>query len=439
MAEQKDRGKLKKPRGKSRLLAGKCIACGRCAPECPVEAITYDAAGEPVIDLEKCIGCRKCVKICPVEALEMFYTEEEQRTIEELKRRGEWKEERPTEEEAARADPSYRGVWVFVEQQDGAAAAVSWELLGAGQGLARDLGVGLAAFVLGEGVEHLAQEAFAYGAERVYVVDDPVLRHYRTQPYLKAALDLIRKQKPEVVLMGATGLGRDLAGAVATALETGLTADCTELSVEAERRLLEQTRPAFGGNIMATILNLTHRPQMASVRPHVMRRPERREGARGEIIRQPLGLEEAAVQAKVLEVLRDEHGTGHVDIAGAEVLVSGGRGMQGAENFRLLEELAEVLGGTVSGSRSAVDAGWIPYERQVGQTGKTVRPKIYVACGISGAIQHLVGMQDADLVIAINRDRDAPIFEVAHYGIVGDLFEVVPALTRRLREVARGA
>lgn len=439
MAERGEKDKPAKPRGKARLLAGKCIACGRCAPECPVEAISYDAAGEPVVDLARCIGCRRCVKVCPVDALEIFYTEEALRAIEELKRRGRWAEEPQAREDAPRADPSFRGVWVFVEQQDGVAAAVSWELLGAGQGLARDLGVELAAFVLGEGIAHLADEAFAYGASRVFLVDDPVLRHYRTQPYLKACLDLIRKHKPEVVLMGATGLGRDLAGAVATALETGLTADCTQLTVDAERRLLEQTRPAFGGNIMATILNLTHRPQMASVRPHVMRRPERRKGARGEVVRQPLGLEEAAVGAKVLEVLRDEHGAGHVDIAGAEVLVSGGRGMQGPENFRLLEELAEVLGGTVSGSRSAVDAGWLPYERQVGQTGKTVRPKIYVACGISGAIQHLVGMQDADLVIAVNRDRDAPIFEVAHYGIVGDLFEVVPALTRRLREVARGA
>ncbi|MFU8856646.1 MAG: FAD-binding protein [Deferrisomatales bacterium] len=441
MAEHKDKGAPRKPRGKSRLLAGKCIACGRCAPECPVDAITYDDAGEPVIDLDACIGCRRCVKVCPVEALEMFYTDEELQQIEELKRRGEWREPSGRGEEeppAPQADPSYRGVWVFVEQQDGAAAAVSWELLGAGAGLARELGVELGAFVLGEGVEHLAAEAFAYGAQRVYLVDDPVLRHYRTQPYLKGVLELIRRHRPEVVLMGATGLGRDLAGAVATALETGLTADCTELTVDAEQRLLEQTRPAFGGNIMATILNVVHRPQMASVRPHVMRRPERQEGRAGEVLRAALGLAEKEVAAKVLEVLRDEHGAGHLDIAGAEILVSGGRGLQGEENFRLLEELAAVLGGTVSGSRSAVDAGWIPYERQVGQTGKTVRPKIYVACGISGAIQHLVGMQDADLVIAVNRDRDAPIFEVAHYGIVGDLFEVIPALTRRLRDIAQG-
>jgi electron transfer flavoprotein alpha subunit len=400
-----------------------------------VEAITYDQRGEPVIDLETCIGCRKCVQVCPADALEMVFTEEELRLIEELKARGEWRE--PTEEAPSPTGlEGYRGVWVFVEQHEGVPASVSWELLGAGTRLAGELGVELSAFLLGDGVEHLAAEAFAYGARRVYLIDDPVLRHYRTEPYLKGTVDLVRKYQPEIVLIGATGLGRDLAGTMATVLETGLTADCTELTIEQERRLLEQTRPAFGGNIMATILNQHRRPQMASVRPHVLPKPERNEGATGEIIREPLGLAEAAVRTKVLELIREERGPGHVDIAGAEILVSGGRGMQGPENFRILHDLAEVLGGAVSASRSAVDAGWLPYERQVGQTGKTVRPKIYIACGISGAIQHMVGMQDSDLVIAINRDRDAPIFEIADYGIVGDLFEVVPALTRRLREIA---
>ena len=431
------RSKIKKPRGKARLLPGNCIACGRCEPECPVEAIAYDAGGEPLIDLEKCIGCRKCVKVCPADALEMYYTEEELRTIEELKARGEWKEP-GAEALTPVADEAYRGVWVFVEQQDGAAASVSWELLGVGQRLAADLGVELSAVVLGSGVEPLAGEAFAHGASRVYLIDDPVLLHYRTEPYLKGTVDLVRKYKPEVVLIGATGLGRDLAGSMATVLETGLTADCTELTVDREQRLLEQTRPAFGGNIMATILNQHRRPQMASVRPHVMPKPARREGATGDIVREPLGLAEPDVKTKILEVIREDRGPGHVDIAGAEVLVSGGRGLLGPENFRLLHDLAEVLRGTVSASRSAVDAGWMPYERQVGQTGKTVRPKIYIACGISGAIQHMVGMQDSDLIIAINRDRDAPIFEVADYGIVGDLFEVVPALTRRLQDIAEG-
>lgn len=428
--------KPKRPRGKVRLIQGKCIGCERCEPGCPVEAISESASGKPVIDIERCTGCRKCVKICPAAALEAYYTDEELVVIEELRSKGLWKE--PIEVvKTATADDSNRGVWVFVEQQDGIAAGVSWELLGVGQTLARDLDVDLCAFILGEGVEHLSQEAFCYGAKKVYLIDDPVLRNYRTEPYAMGVVELIRKHKPEVVLMGATGLGRDLAGAVATILETGLTADCTHLGIDKERRLLEQTRPAFGGNIMATILNQHRRPQMASVRPHVMRKPERIEGATGEIIREPLNMEERDIRAKVLEIVRDERGLGHVDISGADILVSGGRGMQGPENFKILEELAEVLNGTVSASRSAVDAGWMPYDRQVGQTGKTVRPKIYIACGISGAIQHLVGMQDADLIIAVNRDREAPIFEVAHYGIIGDLFEVIPALTRRLREIAK--
>ncbi len=430
------KGKVRTPRGKAGLREGKCIACGLCEPECPVAAIAYDARGEPEIDLATCIGCRKCVEICPAAALEMRFTPEELRRIEELKASGEWREPGATAAGQPRADEAYRGVWVFVEQQDGEAASVGWELLGVGQRLARDLEVELAALVLGHEVEHLAGEAFAYGAEVVYLVDDPVLRDYRTEAYLKGTVDLIRKYRPEVVLMGATGLGRDLAGAVATVLETGLTADCTELTIDRGQRLLEQTRPAFGGNIMATILNRVRRPQMASVRPHVMPRPEPRAGATGRIVREPLGLDEQDVHTKVLSVLREGQGADHVNIVGAEVLVSGGRGLLGPENFRLLEDLARVLGGTVSASRSAVDAGWVPYERQVGQTGKTVRPKIYIACGISGAIQHLVGMQDAEVIIAINRDRDAPIFEVADYGIVGDLFEVVPALTRRLREIA---
>jgi electron transfer flavoprotein alpha subunit len=429
--------KVKRPHGKARVIQGKCVACGRCEPGCPVEAITDAVSGQPIIDRERCTGCRRCLKLCPADALELYFTDDELSIIEELRKKGLWKE--PIKDiTGTMADIHYRGVWVFVEQQDGVAAEVSWELLGVGNTLARDLEVDLCAFVVGEEVEHLAHEAFSYGAKRAYLIDDPILKNYRTESYAKATVDLIRNYKPEVVLMGATGLGRDLAGAVATILETGLTADCTKLTIDKERRLLEQTRPAFGGNIMATILNQQRRPQMASVRPHVMRKPERIKGdVTGELVRESIRMREEEIKAKVLSILRNERGLGHVDIAGAEILVSGGRGMQGSENFRILEELAEVLGGTVSASRSAVDAGWMPYERQVGQTGKTVRPKIYIACGISGAIQHLVGMQDSDLIIAINRDREAPIFEVAHYGIIGDLFEIVPALTHRLSEIAK--
>jgi electron transfer flavoprotein alpha subunit len=431
--------KPKRPRGKARLIAGRCIACGaRCQAECPTDAIEINAKGEPVISAEPCIGCKKCVNICPATAIELFFTAEELALLAEMEKAGLIKKADEKKAPAGpKADESYRGVWVFVEQQDGCAATVSWELLGVGAKLAADLGVELCAFILGDQIENLAPEAFAHGAKKAYLVDDPILHNYRTEPYLKGCVDLIHKYKPEVVLMGATGLGRDLAGAVATQLRTGLTADCTGLTIDKEQRLLEQTRPAFGGNIMATILTRTHRPQMASVRPHVMPKPEPVAGATGEIVRETLNIKEEDIRVKVLEVIREDH-SGHVDIGGADVLISGGRGMQGPENYKILQELADSLKGTISSSRAAVDAGWMPYERQVGQTGKTVRPKVYIACGISGAIQHLVGMQDSNLIIAINRDRDAPIFEVAHFGIVGDLFQVVPLLTKRFNEMAKG-
>jgi electron transfer flavoprotein alpha subunit len=306
-------------------------------------------------------------------------------------------------------------------------------LLGKGRELAEVLGVELAALVIGHQVEHLCRESFTYGADKAYLVDDEVFRHYRTEPYQLAICRLVDAQMPEVILVGATGLGRDLAGAVATTLETGLTADCTGLAIDDKRNLM-QTRPAFGGNIMATIMCDKFRPQMATVRPHVMTMPERDMERSGEIVRFSCPIGEDEILVKVLEVI-DDRNRDQVDIGGAEFIVSGGRGMMGKENFALLQELADELGGVVGSSRSAVDAGWMPPERQVGQTGKTVRPKIYIACGISGAIQHLVGMQDSDTIIAINRDRNAPIFEVATYGIVGDLFQVIPALTNRLREI----
>ena len=428
--------KIKKPRGKACLIEGKCIACGaRCESACPTDAIVMNDAGEPIIIPEKCIGCVKCVKVCPVQAIEMFFTPEEQKILDEL-----MKEAAPAEEEdeegarLAKKLAAYRGVWVFVEQSEGEVAKVSWELLGKGRELADALGVELAAVVAGSDVGHLCHEAFAYGADKAYLVDTPVLLHYRTDAYLRAICHLIDSYRPEVILMGATGLGRDLAGAVATVVGTGLTADCTGLAIDDQRNLM-QTRPAFGGNIMATIMCDKFRPQMATVRPHVMHMPERLEGAAGEIVPVTCPVREEDILTKVLEVINDRQGHDHVDVAGAEFIVSGGRGLMGPDNFAMLQELADELGGVVGASRSAVDAGWMPHERQVGQTGKTVRPKIYVACGISGAIQHLVGMQDSDVVIAINRDKDAPIFEVATYGIVGDLFKVVPAITRRIREL----
>ena len=428
--------KPKKPRGTAALLEGRCIACGaRCQSACPVDAIQMTDAGEPIIDASKCIGCVKCVKVCPVQALEMSFTPEELRILDELAKSSAGQpapEELDPEEAALRKRlAAYRGVWVFIEQTEGEAAKVSWELLGKGRELANSRNCPLCAVVMGDGVEELCRQAFCYGAETVYLMDAPVLRHYRTESYQKSLCALVEKYKPEVILMGATGLGRDLAGVVATVLATGLTADCTGLHID-EKGNLMQTRPAFGGNIMATIVCDKFRPQMSTVRPHVMPMPEFDPQARGEIVREPVPVTEEEIRVKVLDILMDGSGS-KVDIAGAEFIISGGRGMMAKENFAMLQELADVLGGVVGASRSAVDAGWMPQDRQVGQTGKTVRPKVYIACGISGAIQHLVGMQDSDVVIAINRDPEAPIFEVASYGIVGDLFKVIPALTKKLR------
>ena len=427
--------KIKKPRGVARLLEGKCIACGaRCQSACPVNAVDMTESGEPIVLSDKCIGCLKCVKICPASALEMYFTPEEQRVLAELAASALPVEEEIDEEAAALAKKlaQYRGVWVFVEQTEGEPAKVSWELLGVGQELAASLGVELCAMVIGDQVEHLCTEAFAYGASKVYLLDAPLYRHYRTEAYVEACCHLIETYKPEVILMGATGMGRDLAGAVATRVATGLTADCTGLAIDDKRNLM-QTRPAFGGNIMATIMCDKFRPQMSTVRPNVMPMPERREGAQGTVVRDTFVVPEENILTKVIEIIRDAHSKSTVDITGAEFIISGGRGMMGPDNFAMLQELADELGGVVGASRSAVDAGWMPGDRQVGQTGKTVRPKIYIACGISGAIQHLVGMQDSDIVIAINRDKNAPIFEVATYGIVGDLFQVVPAMTRKIR------
>lgn len=425
--------------GVAKVKPGKCIVCGgRCQSACPSAAIELNDGGEPIVYEEKCLGCKKCLKACPADAFEMYFTPEQLEALAKLAERKRQAAGAVPEAGTAAAQPAapatreYKGVWVIVEQTEGVAARVSWELHHAGAQLARDLDVELCAVVIGDDVEGLCQEAFSYGATKAYLVDGPVFRYYRTEPYYRAVCDLVRRYKPEIVLIGATGLGRDLAGAVATELKTGLTADCTGLGVD-EEGLLVQTRPAFGGNIMASILTEKTRPQMATVRPRVMALPERDEARRGEIVRVPVLFREEDFSTKVLEIIQESQQG--VDVAAADVVVSGGRGMGGKENFRLLQELADELGGVVACSRGAVEAGWMPAERQVGQTGKTVKPKLYIACGIKGAIQHLVGMQDSDVIIGINRDRQAPIFEVATYGIVGDVFEVVPALTKQIREL----
>jgi len=329
----------------------------------------------------------------------------------------------------------YKGVWVFVEQTNGEPATVSWELLSVGADLARDLNVELCTMVIGDKVEHLCQESFAYGASKAYLMEDPVFHYYRTEPYYRAVCYLIDKYRPEVVLLGATSLGKDLAGAVATELQTGLTDGCTELAID-ENRFLLQTRPAYSGNIMATIITERTKPQMATVRPRAMPIPEKNTSGKGEIVRESMTISEEDIGVKVLEVIDSSKGeAGAIDITAADIIVCAGRGIQSEENFQILQELADELGGAVAASRAAVEDGLTPMESWVGQSGKTVRPKIYIACGVSGAIQHLAGMRDSDVIIAINYDKQAPIFEVATYGIEGDVLQVVPAITRYVREL----
>lgn len=328
-------------------------------------------------------------------------------------------------------------IWVFVEQDGGRAHPVSWELLGAATGLAEQLAGGVVeAVLLGHAVQAIVPEAFAYGADRVYCSDDPLLAHYRNLPYAIGVSQLVQAHQPEIFLVGATHLGRDLASSIATRVRTGLTADCTELSIDPQLKILAATRPTFGGNLMATILCRQRRPQMATVRPRVLPLPERQPGRSGELVRAELGLREADMPVRLLGF---EPAAGGADIEYADVIVAGGRGVGGPEGFARLAELAEALGGVVGASRPVVDAGWIGYEHQVGQTGKTVRPKLYLAAGISGAVQHRVGMSGADFILAINRDPEAPIFQVADLGIVGDVAEVVPELIRQLRARTAGA
>lgn len=330
----------------------------------------------------------------------------------------------------------YKDVWVFIEEKDDGVAPVSLELLGAGRKLADKRGVDLAGVLIGENVKPLANTAFEYGADKVYIYDQPIFKHYRTESYMRALLECCEKYKPEIILYGATSTGKDLASAVATDLPTGLTADTTELDVEEDTGLLLASRPAFGGNIMATILCKKYRPQMATVRPKVMKALDPEPGRTGELIEETVSIKEEDVRTKVLEIVKDT--TKKVRIDEADIIVAGGKGLSSAEGFKLVHKLADVLGGAVGASRDVVEAGWIEHPHQVGQTGVTVTPKIYFAIGISGAIQHLVGMRNSDLIIAINKDPDAAIFQACHYGIVGDAFEIVPLLIEQFRKALSG-
>ncbi len=330
-------------------------------------------------------------------------------------------------------------VWVVIEQEGGRAEPVSWELMGEAAALARKLGVRPAAVILGSAGRQLSGAAFSSGAEVAYLVEHPDLEPYTADPHCQALVELAEKFTPQIILLGATTRGRDLASAAATELETGLTADCTRLGIDTTKKLLRQTRPAFGGNVMATIITPHHLPQIATVRPGVFTAPQPVEGVSGETVVLKAHIKAAATAVKQLQFVSNPD-TG-VTLKGAKVIVAGGRGLKAGRNFALLEELAAELGGEVGASRGAVDAGWISQHRQVGQTGQTVRPVLYFAVGISGAVQHLAGMQESDIIVAINNDPEAPIFEVADYGIVGDLFEVMPAMIGevRQRKLAAGA
>ncbi|HQO76713.1 MAG TPA: FAD-binding protein, partial [Candidatus Saccharicenans sp.] len=373
-----------------------CTGCGACLQVCPFGALSLDSENIAIVS-EACTGCGACLPECPVEALSLPEVEK--------------KEQIPTDE--------YSGVWVWVEQYNHQAGSISWEMMGEGRKLADRRGTTLSACVLGYQAEPIARQAIAYGADRVFLVDDPTLEVYRTDPYARILVELVKKYKPEIFLLGASTRGRDLAGAVATYIYTGLTADCTGLEIEEGTNLLLQIRPAFGGNIMATIKCPDNRPQMATVRHHVFEMPVPDESREGQIIRETPVLPEDRIASKVLDLIVEKN---EVNLADAKIIVSGGRGLKGPEGFAILHELADVLGGAVGASRAAVDAGWISYAHQVGQTGRTVRPDLYIACGISGAIQHQAGMRTSKVIVAINKDPEAPIFQIADYGIVGDLF-----------------
>ncbi|MCG1020914.1 electron transfer flavoprotein subunit alpha/FixB family protein [Sutcliffiella horikoshii] len=330
----------------------------------------------------------------------------------------------------------YSGVWVFIEENEGKVAPVSLELLGAGRKLADKRGVELAGIIIGENVTELSNTVFEYGADTVYVYDQPIFKLYRTESFMKALLHCSEKYKPEIILYGATSTGKDLASAVATDLPTGLTADTTELDVEEDTGLLLASRPAFGGNVMATILCKKYRPQMATVRPKVMKALHPEKGRAGKLISEQIDIKEEDMRTKVLKIVRET--TKKIRIDEADIVVAGGKGLGSAQGFELVHQLAKTLGGVAGASRDVVEAGWIEHHHQVGQTGVTVTPKIYFAIGISGAIQHIVGMKNSGMIIAINKDPDAAIFQSCHYGIVGDAFEIVPLLVKEFHKALHG-
>lgn len=402
----------------------KCRGCKMCIKACPFQAIDMD--GKVAVINEKCTACSQCIAKCPFGAISK------------------------TEDEDAVDLSAYKDVWVFAEQRNGELMGVARELIGEGHRLSREISdkTRVCAVLVGDGVEKLAKECFEYGADAAYIIDNPLLKNFTTDGYTKVITDAIHEYKPEIVLYGATHIGRDLAPRIAARCNTGLTADCTRLDISVKSYIayceknttldtstldpndpstgIKQTRPAFGGNLMATIICPKTRPQMSTVRPGVMSKRERDPKATGEIIKVNVKLADSDIRTKVVKVVKEAKEM--VSLTDADIICSGGRGLGGPEGFNLIKEFADKVGGVVGSSRACVDNGWIDHSHQVGQTGTTVKPKIYFACGISGAIQHLAGMQNSDIIVAINKDPDAPIFSVADYGIVGDLYKVIPQI-----------
>ncbi len=394
------------------VVVEKCTGCTLCLKVCPFDAIRI-MDKKAIIDLNKCTICGACKDACKFKAI--FIEDKKVCALPNIK--------------------DYKGVWVFVEQKNGKVQSISYELLGKAHELAKKLNCEVSGIFIGNNLDDQVDELFWHGADNVYLVQAPEIANFQDDPYTNILVKLALKYKPEILLCGATSIGRSLISRVAINIKAGLTADCTGLDIDLERKILLQTRPAFGGNIMATIISPNYRPQMATVRHKVFQPMAPDKKRKGKVIKESFDSRVYFSRTKLLDIV-DEVET-LVNLAEADIIVSGGRGMGGPENFKLLEELAHVLGAAVGSSRAAVDAGWMPYSHQVGQTGRTVGPKIYIACGISGQIQHLVGMQSSKIIIAINKDPEAPIFKHSTYGIVGDLFQVVPALTKRFKEVLR--
>jgi electron transfer flavoprotein alpha subunit len=409
--------KNSKGREVAEVVAAKCIGCQLCLGECPVNCIDM-VDGVARINADKCIGCGKCFDVCPANAILYDKVRKKSTTV----------ETRPV----TLAD--YKGVAVFIEVKDGVAADVSWELMGKARELAGKLNTQVLGFLLGHKVDAIAKEAIAYGCDTVYTMDDQIFQIYFSKMYGNALTQMCNQIKPEIFLIGATSLGRDLSSIIATQLKTGLTADCTGLDIAADEKLLMMTRPTFGGNIMATILCKNHRPQMSTVRPKVMKMPKKDLARTGNI--NSLKYEGfAEIVPRIIETIPTVT-AGSVDITKAPVLVVVGKGACDSKYFSMIEELATLLGGTIACSRPLVEAGLLPYMRQVGQTGKTVAPKLYIGIGVSGAVQHQVGMQGSEKVIAINADRHAPLVQVADYAIIGDYLKIVPELIKNLKNRA---